>query len=168
MQSSNWCVSLFISLCFTPNWPLFLPYPAYPSLLIICDFLCPSLPPIALILSCSFTKLCQGRSCYSHGELCFVCGRDAGIRFSPSLLHCLFLSSSSSLFSIRLSCEPVPSVFSVICSNICGFVLKQQKSSVFVLQVVIRSRLDQSMEESQDLKVGIIHIIILLYIYIHV
>lgn len=46
MRSSNWCVSLFLShLCFTPNWPLFLPYPAYPSLLIICDFLCPSLPP---------------------------------------------------------------------------------------------------------------------------
>jgi len=58
-------------------------------------------------------------------------------------------------------------VFSVICSNICGFVVKLQNPSVVVLQVVIRSRLDQSMEESQDLKVGIIHIIIsFIYIYI--
>lgn len=81
MRSSNWCVSLFLShLCFTPNWPLFLPYPAYPSLLIICDFLCPSLPS-SLSFSSALSLSCQGRSCYSHRELCFVCGRDAGIRF---------------------------------------------------------------------------------------
>lgn len=48
-----------------------------------------------------------------------------------------------------------------MCCSYGGFVLKQQNPSVVVLQVVIRSRLDQSMEESQDLKVCF-HIIIFL------
>ncbi len=56
------------------------------------------LPP-SLSFSCSFTKLCQGRSCYSHGELCFVCGRDSGIHFSPSLLQCQVKSSHLYLYS---------------------------------------------------------------------
>ncbi len=43
-----------------------------------------------------------------------------------------------------------------MCCSYGGFVLKLQNPSVVVLQVVIRSRLDQSMEESQELKVGIV------------
>lgn len=34
-----------VTVVFYPKSAPFLPYPANPSLLIICDFLCPSLPP---------------------------------------------------------------------------------------------------------------------------
>lgn len=116
MRSSNWCVSLCLSqLCFTPKLA---PFSSISCISLSLDkmWLPMPLPPtIALILSCSFTKLCQGRSCYSHSELCFVCERDAGIHFSPSLLRCPFPPSSSSLFSIRFPYEPGPSVVSVIC-----------------------------------------------------
>lgn len=145
------------SILFYPELAPFLPYPAYPSLLIKCDFLCPSFSP--LLSFCPALSLSPVRA--DHVTLMVNFALFVGetqVSISPFRLRCLFVLLFSPCF--RQCCCGNCLVQYMHCSY-GGFVLKQQQPKTFVvlLQVVIRSRLDQSMEECQDLKVSI-HIVI--------